>query len=151
MFNRNDEYIDAIKDARINVYDGSEKSVRVWVVNLSLFILLMIGSYYSYRYYNTNSHHLTTIMGVSHTNASDTDLMVKLYDIEVDKVIVEKDNSSIADEMKKIVDDSLVEDGSKYVEELAIEAEKESDKSLEVNSKNMTFEKRVLAELKSIH
>lgn len=152
MFNRNDEYINATKNARINTYDNREISAKVWFVNFSLFTLLVIGSYYSYRYYNnTKSHHSTIVMGVSHTTASDNDLMVKLSDIEVDKVTVEKDNISISDAMKKIVDDSLAKDGSKYVEELDVEVEKEADKSLEVNSKKLTFEQRVSDELKLIN
>ena len=152
MFSRNDEYINATKNARINTYDNREISAKVWFVNFSLFTLLVIGSYYSYRYYNnTKSHHSTIVMGVSHTTASDNDLMVKLSDIEVDKVTVEKDNISISDAMKKIVDDSLAKDGSKYVEELDVEVEKEADKSLEVNSKKLTFEQRVSDELKLIN
>ncbi len=148
MFNRNDEYINATKNARINTYDSGETSVRVWFINFSLFSLLVIGSYYSYLYYNnTKSRHSTIVMGVSHTNASDNDLMAKLYDIEVDKVTEQRDNISISAAMKKIIDNSSVEDSSKYVEELATEV----DNNSEVKSKKLTFEKRISDELKLIN
>ena len=143
MFNRNDEYINATKDARINTYDNRGTSVGVWFLNFSLFSVLLIGSYYLYLYYNnTKNHHATIVMGVSHTRTSDNDLMVKL-----DEVTVDRDEISISDAMKKIVDNSLVEDNSKYVEELVVEA----DKGLEEKNKKLAFEKRVSDELKLIN
>jgi hypothetical protein len=147
MFNRNDEYKNATKNARINTYDNRENSVRVWFINFSLFSLLAIGSYYSYLYYNSTKSHATIVMGVSHTNASDSDLMVKLYDIKVDKLTVERDNLSISNAMKEIIDNSSVEDSSKYVEELALEVAKSSKSKI----KKTTFEKRILDELKLIN
>jgi hypothetical protein len=147
MFNRNDEYINATKNARINTYDSREISVRVWFINFSLFSLLMIGSYYSYHYYNNTKHHATIVMGVSHTDASDNDLMVKLYDIKVDKLTVKRDKLSISDAMKKIIDNSSLEDSSRYVEELATEVDNSSKSKIE----KITFEKQISDELKLIN
>jgi len=150
----NDEYINATKNARVNTYDNREISIRLWFINFSLFSLLVIGSYYSYFYFNTNSHqsHSTIVMGVSHTYTSDNDLMVKLYNIEVDKIDVEKENISITDAMKKIVDASSLENSSKYVEELATEElSTEADSAAIEKEEKITFEKRISNELKLIN
>jgi len=151
MFGSNDVYNDAIKNARINMYDSREVSIKMWFINFTLFSLLLMVSYYSYIYFNSSKSHPTIVMGVNHINTSDNDLMVKLYDIEVDRIAVEKDNVSIAKAMKKIIDDSSinssVKDNSKYVEELALEV----DVSTTAKEKKTTFEKQISDELKLIN
>ena len=130
MFNKNDEYIDATKNARINTYDNREVTIKLWLVNITLFSLLVAISYYSYINFNSTNKYATGVMGVNHTNTFDNDLMVKLFDIEVDKITIERDNISISNEIKKIVDASSI-------------ATKEE--------KKLTFEKRILEELKLIN
>ena len=165
----NDEYENATKDARINAYDGENISVRMLFINFLMFSLLVIGSYYLYLYYansknhhativkkvshigtseaNSKSHHATAVMGVSHTVASDDELMMKLDDIDVDEVTVEKENKNISDAMKNIIDSSAEEDSSEYVEKLA----NEIDNKPKEKNKKLAFEQRISYELKSIN
>jgi len=145
--NNNDEYINATKNARINRYDDSQMSSKLWFVNFSLFSLLLIGSYYTYLYVNKDKRHKTAVMGVSHINVTDNDLMKKLYDIEVDKITVERDDMSIADAMKKIIDKPLVKANSKYVEALVLDV----DTDFKSKTKKMKFEEKISNELKLIN
>ena len=105
MFNNtDDEYINATKNARINRYDESQMSSKLWFVNFSLFSFLLIGSYYTYLYVNKDKTYKTAVMGVSHLNLTDNNLMKKSYDLEVDKITLEKMTfeEQVANELKLI-------------------------------------------------
>jgi NADH:ubiquinone oxidoreductase subunit 5 (subunit L)/multisubunit Na+/H+ antiporter MnhA subunit len=142
MFSRNDEYTKATKDARINMYEAEEVSVKLWLVNLSLFMLLIVVSYYSYLYFKSQNTMAssTIVMGVTHMNTSDNDLLTELYNIEVDKIAIEPDNLSISNEMQKIIDNTSIKDAGNYAAEL----------NLEIGNK-LTFEQRIADELKLIN
>lgn len=145
MYNSNNEYINATKDARINRDDDDSVSVRLWVVNFTLFSVLTIGSYYAYLHFNKEKKYSTVVMGVTHTNTADNNLMKKLYDIEVEQITVERENISISTAMKKVIEESDTINSSKYLEELALELNSGSKRT------NLAFEKIVSDELKLLN
>jgi len=146
MFGQNNEYTNATKNARINTYDNREISVRLWLVNFSLFSLLIIGSYYTYLYFNKGNGYATIVMGVSHTSVSDDELMIELHDVDSDKVTIQSDYESVSEAMKKIVDESTVKSNSKYIEELTLEVHNGT-----LKTKKITFEEKIANELKSFN
>lgn len=147
MFNAKDEYVSATKDARINTYDNRPILMKAWVVNLSLFTVLSIGSYYTYLLFSKDEKNLTAVMGVNHVNISDNDLMTKLYAMEVDTVMVERDNKTISDAMNAIVVESLETSNSKYVEALDMEVAN----GLKSKTTKMTYEEIISDELKLLN
>jgi len=147
MFNGNDEYINATRDARINMGENNSSSIKLWMMNLALLSIMVIGSYYTYLYFNKSDNHLTIVMGATHTSTSDNDLIEKLYNAEVDTIIVQRDNESISYEMKKIIDASLVKNDSKYIESLALEV----DNSVQEKKSITSYEKIISEELKLLN
>ena len=147
MFNGNDEYINATKDARINMGENNSSSIKLWMMNLALLSIMVLGSYYTYLYFNKSDKHSTIVMGATHTSTLDNDLIEKLYNVEVDTIIVENDNESISYEMKKIIDASLVKNDSKYIESLALEV----DNSVQEKKSITSYEKIISEELKLLN
>ena len=147
MFNRNDEYINATRDARINMGENNSSSIKLWMMNLSLLSIMVIGSYYTYLYFNKSDKHSTIVMGATHTSTLDNDLIEKLYNAEVDTIIVQRDNESISYEIEKIIDASLVKNDSKYIESLALEV----DNSVQEKKSITSYEKIISEELKLLN
>jgi len=147
MFNRNDEYINATRDARINMGENNSSSIKLWMMNLALLSIMVIGSYYTYLYFNKSDKHSTIVMGATHTSTLDNDLIEKLYNAEVDTIIVQRDNESISYEIEKIIDASLVKNDSKYIESLALEV----DNSVQEKKSITSYEKIISEELKLLN
>ena len=147
MFNGNDEYINATRDARINMGENNSSSIKLWMMNLALLSIMVIGSYYTYLYFNKSDKHSTIVMGATHTSTLDNDLIEKLYNAEVDTIIAQRDNESISYEMKKIIDASLVKNDSKYIESLALEV----DNSVQEKKSITSYEKIISEELKLLN
>ena len=148
MFNGNDEYINATRDARINMGENNSSSIKLLMINLALLsILVVLGSYYAYLYFNKSDKHSTIVMGATHTSTLDNDLIEKLYNAEVDTIIVQRDNESISYEIEKIIDASLVKNDSKYIESLALEV----DNSVQEKKSTTSYEKIISEELKLLN
>ena len=147
MFDGNDEYINATRDARINMGENNSNSIKLWMMNLAILSIMVIGSYYTYLYFNKSDKHSTIVMGATHTSTLDNDLIEKLYNAEVDTIIVQRDNESISYEMEKIIDASLVKNDSKYIESLALEV----DNSVQEKKSVTSYEKIISEELKLLN
>jgi len=148
MLNSEQEYMNATKYARINIDDKKKMRVSPWIINSSLFSLLVLGSSYTYMHFGNNlKSHLTAVMGVSHINKEDENLMLKLSNIEADSININQKEITVSEAMSKIVNDYSSKNSSVYVEELA----REDNSNRKLNKKNLTFEKRISEELKLIN
>lgn len=148
MLNSEQEYMNATKYARINIDDKKKMRVSPWIINSSLFSLLVLGSSYTYMHFGNNlKSHPTAVMGVSHINKEDENLMLKLSNIEADSININQKEITVSEAMSKIVNDYSSKNSSVYVEELA----REDNSNRKLNKKNLTFEKRISEELKLIN
>ncbi len=130
MFNQDDEYINATKDAQIYSSKVSDKRDRGFII---LNFLLLIFLLYTLFYYIDNNSNIFSkskqaVLGVSEivddSALSNERLMEILKETEVDSVEEEKVDylhSELQNSMKVLIGDSSIKSKSSYTEAIARE------------------------------
>jgi len=134
MFNREDEYLKATRDAQVHVVEeGRGINVKLILINMVLLVTL-ISLVFLYLKKDSNgisnefSGQKVAVLGVSYTSSksefSDDELIGILNDVEVDKVVetpVAHNNANLYDAMSQLVDDSSVKSQSMYSDAISRE------------------------------
>jgi len=110
MFDGQDEYTQAIQNARFNTYSLKNRvNVRFFLLNLFLFIFLVIIGYLGFKHFEKHGTETkkTTVMGVTYMNPDykmkNNDLMEMINELE-DEVTTLKQEVG----MKKVMDNLMI-------------------------------------------
>ena len=146
MYNSEEEYLRATRDAQVNTIDRKERRALLLFTNMLLFLALAIVGF---LYFTQDNNYLsenifgkeTAVLGATHrstdTDYSDEELMVLLNNPDTETVPANQ-QAELIDEMNQVIKDITMKSKSNYVSAISKELD---DKSKDVKGRVVVVKK----------